>query len=229
MKIIKDLEGFTYDGSDTINLKILKGSISEYYREKLELEDLFWVATAYRHTSRVVQNLGKIDDVLGNSISELAYAAALCHDIGRFSEKPKWRRKAGWDRYRNQNHAKVSGKECVGYLRNAGYDNTKIKHIRRLAVSHNDKNVAGGSSLELRALQIADQMDRFSPDGVIRLFENQVIQYPEMSKKEKVKVVEEMMNRGYGWALRLNLVRDLVDQTHQDGLAKLAELKAFYK
>lgn len=127
------------------------------------------------HSLRVRENAEQIYQLLNLEAEEKTILAALSHDCGRYEPK-SWikfyQNLADWIDYTNNNHALLGRVTCLPLLRSAGCSPEEIEIIKEMVGRHDDQNMSYQDDLNLRVLMMADQLDKFSPEGVGRVLEN---------------------------------------------------------
>lgn len=228
------LQGFNKNELDSPEIRAIKDSVKNFYLEKLvtdDIEYLKFVQSTAEHVSRVALNVEQIYQELGLPIDEGAYVAALCHDIGRLKDKPKnWNdKKKNWHEHKNKNHHIYSSEICHPLLLAAGYQKEKAHRIKNIVLSHNYEREEGEAEecmLEEKVIQIADKMDKFSKNGVRRLFSSWKENKRYRSNKKLIDSVSETMEKwGYTPAKRFKIVDKLLDKHFLEGKAELEEIR----
>lgn len=207
------LRGFSKDEAYSPRLNNIIDTIFELYEN---VSSRGWFGrTTYEHTSRVVSNVMDVYARRGETVNEEVYAAALCHDTGKFFEECR--------SSKEDNHGLVSAMKCERYLREAGYDDQAIDSIKRIIISHNDDVYRPDIPFDERVIKYADKLDRLGKTGLNRLYENR--KNSKMSQEEIMHDIERIMTNAYRNCTILDVDSDLVKELYEEGIAALEEMK----
>jgi len=171
------------------------------------------------HTRRVIGNIIIACRLMGCPLSDVLYASAACHDIGRMKKKPADFQgdDNAWRTYRDNNHHTVSAEDCVEPLARNNFTEYEIGRISSL-VEYHGIDIEKDADIEVRMLQIADKLDRLGVDGAKRLYDNR--RNRGLSHDDSKSDAAATMKEAYQYLYNLGLSSRLsiyVKQKYEEG------------
>lgn len=131
-------------------IELLKQKVEPYYQNDDPGHD--WL-----HVQRVMKNALTIAESLELNLEHLQ-AGVLCHDLINVAKDHPGRSKA----------SELSAKEAELLLKEVGFDENAIAHIRNIIIEHSFSIGLNPSSLEAAVLQDADRLDAVGALGILR-------------------------------------------------------------
>lgn len=190
-------------------LEAIIQAIENFYIEMSENERRRCRGHWLDHVRRVVRNVTLICQTLRpEPNTQLVKVAALCHDIG-YNASPK-------------GHPRVSAEMCTPLLKGFGVSDEEILQIQSIILAHSRKS-REPTTVEEKAMYIADKLDMIGFDGVIRMF-LQKKDEGMISRDDMATAIQQEITEFVRYLRSLGIARDLVEQRWEESKAILQKV-----